>query len=89
MNDKTSENEEPDIFRSVAFGPLISYHCDFVEIGRQSGRQAARLLKGVPIAQVRPELPNIKNLTINLKVAQEMHLSLPRQLLSQVKQFRQ
>jgi hypothetical protein len=24
VNDKTSENEEPDIFRSVAFGPLLS-----------------------------------------------------------------
>ena len=26
---------------SVAHGPLLSYHCDFMEIGRQSGRQAA------------------------------------------------
>lgn len=74
---------------SVAFGPLISYHCDFVEIGRQSGRQAARLLNGTPLDQVPPESPVIKKLTINLKVAHDLHMSLSRQLLSQADQFHQ
>lgn len=74
---------------SMAYGPFISYHGDFAEIGRQSGRQAARLLNGTPLDQVPPESPEIKILTINLKVAHELHMSLSRQLLSQADQFHQ
>jgi putative ABC transport system substrate-binding protein len=74
---------------SLASGPLLAYHCDFVEMGRQSGRQAARLLKGVPLEQVPPESPDIKKLTINLKAAHDLQLSLSRQLLSQADQFYQ
>jgi putative ABC transport system substrate-binding protein len=68
---------------SVAFGPLLAYHCDFVELGRQAGRQAARLLRGTPLEQVPPEPPKIKRLTVNLQTAQELKLQLPRQLLGQ------
>ncbi|MHB8069065.1 MAG: ABC transporter substrate-binding protein [Desulfobaccales bacterium] len=75
--------------RSVAHGALMAYHCDFVEMGRQAGRQAARILNGVPMDQVPPESPNITRLTINLKTAQDMGLLLPRQLLSQAHQFYQ
>lgn len=72
---------------SVAHGPLMSYHCDFVEMGRQAGRQAARVLQGTPLEQVPPEPPNIKRLSVNLKVAQDLNLPLPRQLLSQAYKF--
>lgn len=68
---------------SMAYGPLLSYHCDFMDVGRQSGRQAARLLNGVPLERVPPESPDIKKLTINLKVAQSLNLPLSRQLLCQ------
>jgi len=74
---------------SVANGPLMAYHGDFAETGRQAGRQAAQLLKGVPIGQIPPESPVIKKLTINLKVAQELGLLLPRQLVCQANQFYQ
>ncbi len=74
---------------SVAYGPLLAYSCDFVEMGRQAGRQAARFLKGVPMDQVPPESPNIKRLTINLKVAQDLGFLLPRQLLCQAYQLYQ
>jgi len=67
----------------------MSYHCDFVEMGRQAGRQAARLLQGVPLKQVPPESPNIKRLTLNLKVAQDLGILLPRQLLCQAYQLYQ
>lgn len=68
---------------SVPYGPLLAYHADFVEMGRQCGRQAAQVLKGVPISQVPPETPDIKKLTVNLKAAQALRIVLPRQLLSQ------
>jgi ABC-type uncharacterized transport system substrate-binding protein len=74
---------------SVACGPLLSYHCDFPEMGRQSGRQAARFLKGVPMEQILPESPHIKKLTVNLKVAQDLGIRLPRNFISQAQHFDQ
>ncbi|MEW6387475.1 MAG: ABC transporter substrate-binding protein [Thermodesulfobacteriota bacterium] len=66
----------------VSLGALMAYHGDFVEIGRQSGRQAARLLAGASPGSVPPEAPKVKRLTLNLKAAREIDLPLSRQLLS-------
>ena len=74
---------------SLVYGPLISYHCDFLDMGRQAGRQAALILDGTPISQVPPEVPNAKKLTVNLKAARELNFLLPRRLLSQAQQFYQ
>jgi putative tryptophan/tyrosine transport system substrate-binding protein len=68
---------------SVIYGALLSYHADFAEVGRQAGRQAARILSGVAPSQVPPECPKVKRLTLNLKVAQDLGLPLSRHLLSQ------
>ncbi len=67
---------------SVVYGALLSYHADFSEVGRQAGRQAARILSGVPPFEVPPEIPKVKRLTVNLKVAQDLDLHLSRHLLS-------
>jgi putative ABC transport system substrate-binding protein len=74
---------------AVPYGPLMAYAGDFVEMGRQAGRQAAQFLKGVPMDQIPPESPNIKRLTINLKAAQDLGCLLPRQLLCQASQLYQ
>jgi putative ABC transport system substrate-binding protein len=74
---------------SVAYGPLLAYHADFAEMGRQSGRQAARFLKGTPMEEILPESPHTKTLTVNLKAAQELGLQLPRNLVSQARFFYQ
>ena len=67
---------------SVGYGALLSYHADFSEVGRQAGRQAARILSGVPPYEVPPEIPKVKRLSLNLKVAHDLDLPLSRQLLS-------
>ncbi|MFW6122759.1 MAG: ABC transporter substrate-binding protein [Thermodesulfobacteriota bacterium] len=67
---------------SVVYGALLSYHADFSEVGRQAGRQAARILSGVPPYKVPPEIPKVKRLTLNLKVAHDLDLPLSRHLLS-------
>jgi putative ABC transport system substrate-binding protein len=67
---------------SVTYGALISYHADFAEVGRQAGRQAARILSGASPKDVPPEIPKVKRLTLNLKVAQTLGLPLSRHLLS-------
>ena len=68
----------------VKIGALLAYHADFAEIGRQAGRQAARLLAGAQPPAVAPETPMIKRLSLNLKVAENLNLELSRKLLSQV-----
>jgi putative ABC transport system substrate-binding protein len=67
---------------SVTFGALIAYHADSVEVGRQAGRQAARILSGSSPREVPPEIPKVKRLTLNLRVALDLHLPLSRHLLS-------
>jgi putative ABC transport system substrate-binding protein len=70
---------------SVAHGALISYHADFAEVGRQAGRQAGRILSGAAVQDVPPEIPKVKRLTLNLRVAQSLDLPLSRHLLSQAR----
>lgn len=67
---------------SVVYGALLSHHADFFEVGRQAGRQAARILSGVPPYEVPPEIPKVNRLTLNLKVAHDLDLPLSRHLLS-------
>jgi len=68
---------------SVIYGALMSYHADFAEVGRQAGRQAARILAGTAPKLVPPEIPKVKRLTLNLRVAQTQEIPLSRHLLSQ------
>jgi ABC-type uncharacterized transport system substrate-binding protein len=68
---------------SVTYGALISYHADSAEVGRQAGRQAGRILSGAAVRDVPPEIPKVKRLTLNLRVAQTLDLPLSRHLLSQ------
>jgi putative ABC transport system substrate-binding protein len=70
---------------SVTHGALISYHADSAEVGRQAGRQAGRILSGVAVRNVPPEIPKVKRLTLNLRVAQSLELPLSRHLLSQAR----
>jgi putative tryptophan/tyrosine transport system substrate-binding protein len=67
---------------SVVYGALLSYHADFAEVGRQAGRQAARILSGAAPDRVPPEIPWVKRLTLNLRVAQLLEINLSRRLLS-------
>ena len=67
---------------SVNHGAFMSFHADFVEVGRQAGRQAAQILSGVAPRLVPPETPKVKRLTLNLRVAQKLEIPLSRHLLS-------
>lgn len=67
---------------SMKYGVFMAYHGDLFEIGRQAGRQAARLLSGERLCSVPPEKPHIKRLSVNLKAAQDLNLTLSRHILS-------
>ncbi|MGQ9688726.1 MAG: ABC transporter substrate-binding protein [Desulfobaccales bacterium] len=66
----------------VVYGALLSYHADLGEAGRQTGRQAARILSGASPAQVPPKISKDRRLTVNLNVAQSLGIHLSRHLLS-------
>jgi ABC-type uncharacterized transport system substrate-binding protein len=51
-------------------------------VGRQAGRQAGRILSGATLKDVPPEIPKVKRLTLNLRVARSLELPLSRHLLS-------
>ncbi len=71
----------------VANGALLAYHADFIDLGRQAGRQAAHVLRGVPPYEVARQRPLVKRLTLNLAAAQGLGLTLPWQLLSRAQDF--
>ena len=66
----------------LQYGVFMAYHGDPFEIGRQTGRQAASLLRGERLSSVPPEKPQVKRLSVNLKVAQNLNLPLSRHFLS-------
>lgn len=66
----------------LSYGALMAYHSDPFEIGRQTGRQAARILAGTPLCLVPPEKPKTKRLTVNVKAANQLDLALSRHFLS-------
>jgi putative ABC transport system substrate-binding protein len=67
---------------STEYGVFMAYHGDLFEIGRQTGRQAARLLRGERLGAVAPERPRVKRLSVNLKAGQNLNLTLSRNFLS-------
>ena len=60
---------------------VVSLSPDTVEIGRQLGRQAARLLSGAEPSQIPVEDPNRFVLTLNARVAAELGLQLGEDLM--------
>ncbi len=67
---------------SMKYGVFMAYHGDLFEIGRQAGRQTARLLSGEWLYSVPPEKPQVKRLSLNLKVVRDLNLTLSRHFLS-------
>lgn len=60
---------------------VVSLTPDTVEVGRQLGRQAARLLSGAAPSEVPVEDPNRFVLTLNARAAGELGLQLPDDLI--------
>ncbi|MCA0303663.1 MAG: ABC transporter substrate-binding protein [Proteobacteria bacterium] len=67
-------------------GGLMSYGGDFHQSHRQSGRQAARLLKGATPAELPVQRVTKVELFINLKAADAMGIDFPASLLSSADQ---
>jgi putative ABC transport system substrate-binding protein len=68
---------------AVLAGGLISYTPDMLAIARRHAQYVDRILRGAPPAEMPVEQPAQYNLTVNLKTARTLGLTVPPSLLSQ------
>ena len=73
---------EVAVAEMVPFGPLLSYGQDFPDYFRRAVTYVDRILKGARPADLPVEQPSRFKLTLNLKAARLMNLSLPPSLLA-------
>lgn len=71
----------PALANTTARFALAVLEPDTQELYRQMGRQAVRLLRGTPVAQVPVEDPGRFRLTVNLAVAEQLGISVPDEVL--------
>jgi putative tryptophan/tyrosine transport system substrate-binding protein len=73
---------EVAVAEMVPFGPLLSYGPDFPDYFRRAVGYVDKILKGAKPADLPVEQPSRFKLTINLKAAKAMNISLPASLLT-------
>jgi putative tryptophan/tyrosine transport system substrate-binding protein len=73
---------EVTVSEMVPFGPLLSYGQDFPEYFRLAVTYVDRILKGTKPIDLPVEQPSRFKLTLNLKAAKAMGLSIPSSLLT-------
>jgi putative ABC transport system substrate-binding protein len=67
---------------SVELGALMALHCDFREIGKQAAPMAVRILKGKNPTEIPSQLPLSHRLTVNLRTAKRLGISVNPHFLS-------
>ncbi len=67
---------------SVELGALMALHCDFREIGRQAAPMAVKILKGMKPMDIPSQMPLSHRLTVNLKAAKQLGITINPNFLS-------
>jgi len=73
---------EVSVAEMVPFGPLLSYGQDFPDYFRRAVTYVDKILKGAKPADLPVEQPSRFKLTLNLKTAKSIGLSIPPSLLT-------
>lgn len=64
-------------------GALVSFECDYAELGAQAARIAARILDGEKPSDIRPVRPNKLQFSINLKTAKRMGIKIGQDVIDE------
>ena len=59
----------------------MAIHCDFYEIGRQAAGPIVQVLTGVDVQTIPSQKPIIKQLSLNLKKAQQLNIKINRNVI--------
>jgi putative ABC transport system substrate-binding protein len=65
----------------VEDGALMAVHCDFYAIGRQAAGPVVLVLKGISPRTIPSQAPTIKKLSLNLKKAQLLNITISRNII--------
>jgi len=71
----------------VESGALMALRCDFREIGKQTAPIAVKILKGMKPMDIPSQLPLSHRLTVNLKTARQLGMTINPHLLSSAKRL--
>jgi putative ABC transport system substrate-binding protein len=83
--DTTTSKKLPAMFSEqslVAMGGLASYGQNFHEVGRQSAKYVQKVLTGAPPGDLRIEIVDKLELSVNLRTAKQIGLTIPPNLLA-------
>ena len=67
---------------SVKLGALMSLHCDFREIGKQAAPMVVKILNGMKPMDIPSQMPLSHRLTVNLKAAKQLGITINPHFLS-------
>lgn len=71
----------------VEQGALLSFDIDHVDLGRQAGEMARRILAGSPAARIPAASPREVRLTVNSKVARKLGKTISHDILEKAKVY--
>jgi len=67
---------------AVELGALMALHCDFREIGKQAAPMAVKILKGMKPTDIPSQRPLSHRITVNLKTAKRLGITMSPHFLS-------
>jgi len=65
----------------VKAGALLALDCNYIDVGRQSGELAVRILAGQPPAQLQHTQPRAFTLAVNMKVREHLRVPLDERVI--------
>lgn len=66
-------------------GATITYGVDYLDLGKQSAALADKILRGTKPAEIPIEMPRTFRIVLNLKVANQIGLTIPENLITRVR----
>ena len=70
----------------VANGCIASAGLDYFNLGKQAGKQAARVLKGEDISSIKYETMEESKITVNKAVAEKLGIEIPASVLDKAEE---